>query len=721
MKRSRSLRSQDVVDVLGQVRGRSATFATIARRLGVSGRRRSALRELLAVLEQEGKIVRKERGRYALPDIPRVVSGTYRGRGKGQGGSRGGYGFVTRENGGRDIYVAQADAGAALDGDTVTVSVRWPPGAPGPAGEVVAVERRARDVIVGTYRRYGRHGLVEPKDRRMAVRFAVSDAESGGASDGDLVVARVVRWPGEGVALEAQVTEVLGPPEQPGMDGVAIARSFGLPLEFPADVLEEAATLPDAITDDDLAGRHDLRAALTYTIDPERAQDFDDAISVQQTERGYRVGVHIADVSHYVVEGSAIDGEAFDRGTSVYLADRTLHMLPPRLSADLASLKSGTDRLTRSVELEIDDSGRVVKHRYFRSAIRSRARLTYEEAQDVIDRASKGGRSRRAGSTGPATEEIAESLRVADAVARLLRSRRFARGSLDLELPEVEVDVNEAGRPRAVRNVARLSSHRLIEEFMIAANEAVAKRLRAKGLPTLYRIHEPPSREKLEALSEVAGRLGHRFSARAGGTKPFQQLLDRTRGTAEGVLVAILVLRTMKRARYAVDNAGHFALASRCYTHFTSPIRRYPDLVVHRLLGRRRRPRRERDAPRLRRQLERIALRSTQQEWLAEEAERLSVRAKIIQYLAGHLGEEFSAIITRIFPSGVLAYIEDFDVESFVPVENLEDDYYRYDSRSQTLLGRRHGRRLALGGRVTLSLARVDVQGDELDLVMGPQ
>jgi ribonuclease R len=724
---------RDVIHVLSQVRGRSATLATIARRLGIKGRRRSSLRELLDVLLEEGRLAREKGGRYALPEAPPVVHGRYRGRGRGHGGSRGGYGFITRDDGGPDLYVSQENAGSALNGDEVSAAVRWPAAEEGPAGAVIGVERRAREAVVGTFRELAEGGVVEPRDRRIAARFRVSERARRGAREGDLVVAHVVEWPGEGRSAEAEVTEIIGPPGAPGTDGAAIAKSFGFAMEFPPDALEEAEALPEVIAEEDLRGRRDLRDALTYTIDPERAQDFDDAISVERTERGFRIGVHIADVSHYVGEGSAIDEEARKRGTSVYLVDRTIHMLPARISSELASLKSGADRLTRTVELEIDDAGKVRTHRQFRSVIRSRARLTYEEAQELIDSLSKGSPAPRSkpspgggsadfrcsssGGTGAAAGEIAESLGLAASVAQRLREQRMARGSLDLPLPEFEIDLDDDGHVRGVRKVGRLASHRLIEEFMIAANEAIAKGLRAKGLPVLYRVHEPPAREKIEALASAAGSLGYQFAARAQGTGPFQRLLRLAAGTGEEVLIATLVLRSMKRARYAVDNVGHFALASRCYTHFTSPIRRYPDLCVHRLLGRRR-PRKEGEPAALRKKLERVALLSTEQEWHAEAAERLSVRSKIIESLTGRVGEEVAAIVTKVFPSGMFVYLEEVDLESFVQVESLGDDYYRYNRHSQSLVGRRTGRRFGLGERVELCLARVDLDAEELELVL---
>lgn len=726
--------ARDVIRILSQMKGRTGTFATIARRIGIKGRRRSSLRELLDALVEEGRLAREKGGRYALPEAPPVVHGRYRGRGRGHGGCRGGYGFITRDDGGPDLYVSQEDAGTALNGDEVTAAVRWPGGEEGPAGAVIAVERRARETVVGTFRELAEGGVVEPRDRRIAARFSVSERARHGAREGDLVVAHVEEWPGEGRSAEARVAEIIGPPGTPGTDGAAIAKSFGFAMEFPPEALEEAEGLPEVIAEEDLKGRRDLREALTYTIDPERAQDFDDAISVERTERGFRIGVHIADVSHYVREGSAIDEEARRRGTSVYLVDRTIHMLPARISSELASLKSGVDRLTRTVELEIDDAGKVRKQRQFRSVIRSRARLTYEEAQELIGALSNGSpapesklsrsggsaESRRSSSrgAGAAAGEIARSLVLAESVAQRLRGQRMSRGSLDLPLPELEIDLDENGHVRGVIKVTRLASHRLIEEFMIAANEAIAKRLRAKGLPVLYRVHEPPAREKIEALARAAEVLGYPFPARAQGTGPFQRLLRRAAGTGEEVLVATLVLRAMKRARYAVDNVGHFALASRCYTHFTSPIRRYPDLCVHRLLARRR-PRKEGEPAALRRKLERIALLSTEQEWHAEAAERLSVRSKIIESLSGRVGEEVSTIVTKVFPSGMFVYLEEVDLESFVPVESLGDDYYRYDRRSQSLVGRRAGRRFGLGERVELCLARVDVDAEELELVLG--
>src|SRR5438270_12307315 len=549
----------------------------IARKIGVSGRARVALRRMLRDLELAGEIARIRKDRYVLPVEADLVTGKLSIHPVG-------YGFLAQEKSGEpDVFIAAENIGTAMHGDRVVA--RMSPEAPSRRikgrreGRVIRILERAHNIIVGTLQRSRNFYYVVPDDPRFvhdvyvgSVAAVSNDRESEDAANvGDKVVVRLGAWESRHVNPEGEIIEVLGPASAPGVDVLSIIRKYHLPTEFPSDVLEQAERIPERVEAQQIAGREDLRNQFIVTIDPDDARDFDDAINVEKLPNGgWQLGVHIADVAAYVEPGSALDREARRRGNSVYLADRVIPMLPERLSNGVCSLNPNVDRLTHSVFVEFDKSGRAKNAYFARSVIRSAKRLTYKEAYAILQSKPDGELSRR--------------LHGAWELASLLRRKRFEHGSLDLDFPEVKVYVDEKGKPIRLERIENDESHQLIEEFMLAANEAVARELRQRSVATIYRVHEDPDPEKLGEYREFILSFGHKVGDLS-HRKEIQRFLASIRGKPEEQALKIGLLKSLKRARYAAQPLGHYGLAKANYLHFTSPIRRYPDLVVHRTLA----------------------------------------------------------------------------------------------------------------------------------------
>jgi len=695
-----------ILDYLRDKAGRPLKAKELARALGVVQAGYSEFRALLRRMEDEGALYRVQRQRYAAPERINLSAGRFQAR-------RNGSGFVVPDGGGEEITIPAEAVGSARDGDRVIARIERRRRGPRIEGSIIRVLERARSTLVGTYHRAtpGKGGpalgYVVPEDPRLGPDVIVGPGDTT-AEAGDIVVVRLLEW-GEGRrAPLGEIERVLGRPGEVGVDILAILHSHELPLDFPPAVEREAETLRDrGIGPADLELREDLRQILIFTIDPADAKDHDDALSIRAlSENVWEVGVHIADVSHYVRPSSALDGEAAARGTSVYLVDRVLPMLPHALSSDLCSLRPDEDRLALTLFVELDDSGDMRSSRLARTIVRSRHKLTYEEAQAALDREA---------TIDPETDEAIRNLAM---LARALRDRRSGRGSLDFDLPESRVILNAAGEPTDIQRVLRLESHRLIEDFMLLANEVIAGRAEKARLPFVYRIHEPPDESRLEQLVEFAATFGHRLG-RSGRVRPLdiQQLLTRVKGRPEEALLSTAVLRSMKQARYSRENAGHFGLASRRYTHFTSPIRRYPDLIVHRLCGRYFIDG-ERPGSGLEEVLDTVARVSSERERVAVTAERDSVELKKVEFMEQHLGSEFDGTVSGVRAFGFSVLLDAFHVEGLVHVSSLEDDYYVYIEDRYELLGESRGRRFRLGDRVRIQVSAVDRESRHIDFVL---
>ncbi len=696
----------EIVDYLRNEAGRPLKAKELAKALGVAQRDYTAFREQLRAMEEAGTLYRVQRQRYAAPERINLVAGRFQAR-------RNGSGFVIPDDGSAEVSIPLDAVGSARDGDRVVARIERRRRGQRLEGSVVRVLERARSTVVGTFHlaRSGRRGtplgFVVPEDPRQGPDVVVAP---GGVDpqDGDIVVVRMLEW-GEGRrAALGEVERILGRPGAPGVDILAILHGHELPFEFPAAVEREAEGIAKrGIHARDLETREDFRDHLVFTIDPADAKDHDDALSIRRLDDGgWEVGVHIADVSWYVRENTALDGEAALRGTSVYLVDRVVPMLPHALSSDLCSLRPGEDRLTLSLLLRLDAGGGVGASRLVRAVVRSRHRLSYEEAQSVLD------------GTASIDAETDAALRDLARLAEALRRKRTDRGSLDFDLPESRVILNASGEPTDIQRVLRLESHRLIEDFMLLANETIAARAEGRGLPFVYRIHEPPDEARLQQLAEFAALFGHRFSG-AGRVRPqaVQQLLERVQGRPEEALLSTTVLRSMKQARYSAENLGHFGLAARRYTHFTSPIRRYPDLIVHRLCGRYFLDGEE-PGHGLAETLATVARLSSERERVAVAAERDSIELKKVEFMERHLGAEFDGTISGVRAFGFHVLLDTYHVDGLVHVSSLDDDYYVFVEDRYELVGESRGRRFRIGDRVKIQVAAVNRESRHIDFVL---
>jgi ribonuclease R len=688
--------------------GKPLSVRELVLRLELAGPARHELKAVLRRLIGEGSVVKIRGARIGLPARMSLVVGRLQC-------SPAGHGFVVpeaRREGQADVFVSAANIREALHGDRVVARVehRTPRG---PEGRIIRVLERAIQRVVGRYEDDGGFGgHVVPFDRRVLHEIFVPAGETGGASAGQMVSVEITRPPTATRNPAGRVIAVLGHLTDPGVDLKVIVAKYGLPDAFPPEVEDEARAVARPVDPEERAGRTDFRGWLTVTIDPETARDHDDAVGIErQADGGWRLAVHIADVAHYVREGGALDQEAYLRGTSVYFPDRVVPMLPHALSSDVCSLVEGQDRLTQSTVIELDPEGRVRRAEFHDGVIRSAARLSYPQAQGIVD------------GDGALRERFAPlvgALLGMDELAKLMRRRRYERGSLDFDLPEPKLILGPDGEMTGIVPHERTGSMRLIEEFMLAANEAVAEALHQGGVGALYRIHERPDPERVEEFSDLVASLGYRVPGNLEAVRPedFQLILRQIEGKPEEKLVSYLLLRTMKLARYHEENLGHFGLATERYAHFTSPIRRYPDLVVHRALRARRRGL---DAEReawLRGQLPEMGRHLSEMERRASEAERELIEWKKVRFMAGRLGETFSGYVTGVQAFGLFVELEEIYVQGLVHVSSMTDDYYRFNEKAHLLKGENTRRTYRLGDRVEIQVVRVDLERRQIDFAL---
>jgi ribonuclease R len=689
---------KDVLKELETSRHGPMKARELARALAVPSVRYRTFKEQLRVWEAEGSLYRNRSQRYAAPSEIQLAVGFVQQ-------IRSGDAFIRPEKPGQpEIFVSQRHLDSAMDGDRVAVHIEAYPRGRNPIGRVVKILERVRPTVVGTFQATTRFGFVSPLDRRVGRDILVPQDARGDAEAGDIVLVHIHQFADRHRNAVGEVVQVLGKKDDPGVDVLAILHGHGLPRAFPAPVEESAR---DAARWVESPGeREDLRHLMVFTIDPVDARDHDDALSIRRLEGGRsEVGIHIADVAHFVREGSPLDHEAFRRGTSVYLVDQVVPMLPHTLSSDLCSLKAGEDRFALSLMVTLDEEAQVLGHRYTASLIRTHHGLHYDQVQQVLD------------GHGTVTPEVDEALHALHGLAEHLRGRRRSRGSLDFDLPEARVVLDDEGMPVEIERVVQLDSHRLIESFMILANEIVAADLLARELPVPFRIHEPPTAEKAEALEPVLAPFGHTLGRGKIRPQRLQQILDAVQGRPEENLVSTVILRSMNRAIYAPENVGHFGLASEAYLHFTSPIRRYPDLVVHRVV---RRVLLDGQAvPGVWAEgLDGVCQHASQQERLAQQAERDSIEMKKIEYMRRHLGDSFEGTISSVTSFGFFVLLDRVFVEGLVHVSTLQDDYYSFLPEAHVLVGRRNMRRFQLGDRVEVQVVRADKEERQIDFML---
>ena len=681
----------------------------LLRTLRIPKEERATFQRHLKALMAAGDLVQTRGGRVGVPDKMDLVVGRLETHAAG-------YGFVVPERIGdtnaSDVYVSAADLQEAMHGDRVVARIEHVRSDRRVEGRIIRVLERSTTRLVG---RYGLDeaglGVVAPFDRRMTLEVQILPGMSAEARPGDMVTVEVTRWPTPTRGPAGRVIEVLGDINAAGVDTQIIIRKFGIPDEHGPAALEEANRVVE-LRPEDRTGRTDFRSTVTITIDGEHARDFDDAISLERLPNGhYWLGVHIADVSHYVTEGSALDLEAYERGTSVYFPERAVHMLPAALATGICSLNPRQDRLVQSCLMEIDQTGEVVRYEFHDGIINTAERMTYTAVNAMLtDRDPVVMRRYR---------DLVPNVDLMGELFHVLNGRRRRRGSIDFDLPESEVILDEGGLVEAITEAERNIAHKVIEEFMLLANETVARYLDGHGVASLYRVHEAPDILKVEQFEDFISSLGYSLAAPPGTLRPrhFQKLLERIHGTPEERPIAFLMLRTMQKARYAPQNLGHFGLAAGCYTHFTSPIRRYPDLVVHRLLRELRQGELDTDrAEEIAEDLPEVARYCSEMERRADEAERELVQWKKVRFMADKVGDEFDGYITGVTAFGLFVQLVEHFVEGLVHVSSMADDYYRFLERTHSLRGENTQKMYRLGDKVRVQIVRVDMDRRQIDL-----
>ena len=681
----------------------------LTRLLKVPREERVALKRLLKTLVASGDIAQVRGNRFALPDTPDLIPGRLHA-------NPAGFGFVVpdaaKPGERNDIYIPAANLTEAMHGDRVLVRIeRQTPR--GLEGRLVRILERAHDTVVGRFETDSA-GLahVVPFDRRITTDIHVPSGQSSSADPNDMVVIQITRWPTAARGAVGRVVEVLGNINEPGVDTQIIIRKHNIPDVHSEESVEEARRLGSAVKPADTKGRTDFRPVTTVTIDGEHARDFDDAITLEKLPNGnYWLGVHIADVSHYVQEGSALDEEGYERGTSVYFTERAVHMFPSELATGLCSLNPHVDRLVQSCLMEVDRRGNVLRYEMHDGVINSDARMTYAAVNAIL--------TDRDAATIAQYQPLVALFELMRELFEILNARRRRRGSIDFDLPETEVILSEYGEIEAIVPAERNIAHRLIEEFMLLANETVAGHLVNNAVPSLHRVHEAPDVKKVAEFEAFIEPLGYSLGTEGRSVTPknFQKLVDRIRGKPEERPIAMLMLRTMQKARYDAVSLGHFGLAADCYTHFTSPIRRYPDLVVHRMLRESRRgPITDARREELDEELPEVATHTSERERRADDAERELLQWKKVRFMADKVGDEYEGYITGVAAFGLFIELIEHYVEGLVHVSSMADDYYRFVEQQHVMLGENTKKVYRLGDKVRVQVVRVDMERRQVEL-----
>lgn len=661
----------------------------------------------LVKMEAQGLVVRSRSNRYGLPERMNLLRGRFIGHAKG-------FGFVTPEEEGMDdIFIPPHDINGAINGDTVLIRVMKETSGDRREGTIIKIIERGKTTFVGTFQANRGFGFVIPDDKKLNMDIFVAKDDTLGAVDGHKVVVEITDWPDDIKSATGVITKILGHKNDPGVDILSIIYKHDIPPEFPAEVVDAATKVPDEITEEDIVGRRDLRGETIVTIDGADAKDLDDAVTVTKNDDGtYKLGVHIADVSYYVTKDSVIDKEAYERATSVYLTDRVIPMIPHRLSNGICSLNPQVDRLTLSCEMIIDGNGQVIKHEIFQSVIKTTERMTYSDVYKLLEERDEHPELvERYESLIPMFDMMAE-------LAQILRNKRMGRGAIDFDFKESKVLVNEDGWPTDIVLRERTVAERLIEEFMLAANETVAEHFHWMELPFLYRIHEDPKPEKLQRFFEFVTNFGLVIKGTGNSVHPkaMQEIIKSIEGLPEEPVISTMLLRSLQQARYYPESLGHFGLSTDYYTHFTSPIRRYPDLIVHRLIrtylinG----DTSKETVVQWNAVMEEIADHTSERERRAVDAERDTDALKKAQFMSDKIGEEFIGMVSSITNFGIFVELPN-TVEGLVHISNMTDDYYRFEDRMMVMIGERTGRQFRIGDEVKVRVANVVIEESSVD------
>ena len=659
----------------------------------------------LVKLEEKGLLVRSRANRYGVPERMNLMSGKFIGHPRG-------FGFVAYEEAGQDdIFIPPTEVNGAINGDKVMVRIAESSGGDRREGAIIRILERGTTQVVGTFQDNRGFGFVVSDDKKMNMDIFIAKDDTLGAIDGHKVVVEITGWPEGRKSATGMVKNILGHKNDPGVDILSIIHKHGIEVEFPQAVIEEANAVPDEIEPKDMDNRRDLRDEQIVTIDGADAKDLDDAVQVVKLEDGtYKLGVHIADVSHYVTEGSELDREAYDRATSVYLTDRVIPMIPHRLSNGICSLNPQVDRLTLSCEMIFNDKGEVISHEIFQSVIQTSARMTYTDVYEILEQDNQELKEKYS--------ELVPMFELMKELADILRTKRMRRGAIDFDFKESKVIVDEDGNPIDVVVRERTVSERLIEEFMLAANETVAEHFHRMEVPALYRIHEDPKPEKLQRFFEFVTNFGIVVKGTGNQVHPraLQEIVESVAGKPEEPVVSTMMLRSMQQAKYSSESLGHFGLSTEFYTHFTSPIRRYPDLVIHRLI---RTYLIDKDLSKAtimhwEANMDDIATHTSERERRAVEAERDTDALKKTQFMQDKIGEQFTGIISSVTNFGLFVELPN-TIEGLVHVSNMTDDFYRFDDRQMMMIGERSNRQFRIGDEVEIKVIGVKPEESAID------
>lgn len=666
----------------------------LAMLLNLSRDQRDELREVMESLEQDGKVILTKRGKYKIPSAE-FLTGTFSGTAKG-------FGFVTVEGRPDDIYIPYDKVKDAMHGDRVQIVAEPARGGRRAEGTVVKVLEHANQTLVGYYQKSKNFGFVIPDNQKIGEDVFIPQGKDMGAVTGHKVIVKLTDYGGERKKPEGEIVEIIGHVNDPGTDILSIVKAYGIPDEYPQEVMEQIEHIPDEVQEAEKVGRKDIRDWQTVTIDGEDAKDLDDAITISREDFGYRLGVHIADVSHYVREGSPLDREALKRGTSVYLVDRVVPMLPHKLSNGICSLNQGVDRLALSCIMDIDPHGKVLSHEVAETLIRVDRRMTYTAVNAII--------TDRDPAVMAEYDGFVEMFDCMKELADILRDKRSQRGSIDFDFPETKILLDEKGHPTEIKPYERNSATKIIEDFMLMANETIAEDYYWQEIPFLYRTHDNPDPEKMKRLGIFINNFGYSLHLQNGEVHPkeIQKLLTKIEGTEEEALISRLTLRSMKQAKYMPICSGHFGLAARYYTHFTSPIRRYPDLQIHRIIkenlhgnltGKR--------ISHYDSILTEVSIQCSQTERRADEAEREVVKMKKCEYMSKRIGQIYEGVISGVTNWGFYVELPN-TVEGLVRVSDLYGDYYLFSEEKMELRGERSGRIYRLGQKVKVTVSGTD-------------